>query len=313
MPAKSQPAAPTPGPFVPREERVFLAIGLRLLAMLFLATMFTLVKLADARGVNLFESLFYRQALAMPIVFGWICLTQNARAVRTRHIGKHLSRTGLGLIGMMLNFGSFVLLPLTEATTIGFSMPIFATILSAILLKEATGMHRWAAVLVGFLGVLVMTRPDATHFPVIGVCVALGAALVTACINLLLRDLGRTEGAAVTVFWFTLLSMPPLGFGMLFVAQSHDAATWGILIGLGVSGGIAQLCMTGALRWAPVSTVLPMDYSTILWATAFGWIFWNDWPLATTWLGAALIVSSGLYIAWREHVRLRTSRLALLP
>ncbi len=276
--------------------------------MLFLTIMFALVKLADAHGVRLLESLFYRQALALPVVFSWICFTQGPTAVRTRKIGKHLSRTAVGLTGMVLNFGSFILLPLTEATTIGFSMPIFATILSAFLLKEATGIHRWAAVLVGFAGVLVMVRPDASHFPLIGVCVALGAAVTTACVNLLLRDLGKTESAGATVFWFTLLSLPPLGVAMIFVAQPHDAMTWAILIGLGISGGIAQLCMTGALKWAPVSVVLPMDYSTILWATLFGWLLWNDWPLATTWVGAILIVASGLYIAWREHVRLRRGR-----
>jgi drug/metabolite transporter (DMT)-like permease len=295
-----------------REERPFLAIGLRLTAMLFLTIMFALVKLADAHGVRLLESLFYRQALALPVVFSWICFTQGPAAVRTQRIGKHFSRTAVGLTGMVLNFGSFILLPLTEATTIGFSMPIFATILSAILLREATGIHRWAAVLVGFAGVLVMVRPDASHFPLIGVCVALGAAVTTACVNLLLRDLGKTESAGSTVFWFTLLSMPPLGVAMIFVAQPHDAMTWGILIALGISGGIAQLCMTGALKWAPVSVVLSMDYSTILWATLFGWLLWNDWPLTTTWIGAILIVGSGLYIAWREHVRLRRGRASAL-
>lgn len=293
---------------MPREERPFFAIGLRLLAMLCLATMFALVKVADARGVHLIETLFYRQALALPIVFGWICATQSATAVGTRRIKTHVSRTALGLCGTVLNFGSYILLPLAEATTIGFSMPIFATILSAVILKEATGVHRWAAVLAGFVGVLIMVRPDAGHFPMAGVAVALGAAVLTACISLLLRDLGRTEGAAVTVFWFTLLSMPPLGIAMFLVAQPHDATTWLILIGVGSVGGVAQLCLTGALRWGPVSLVLPMDYSTILWATLFGWLFWGEWPLITTWIGAAFIIASGLYIAWREHVRLRTIR-----
>ncbi|MGK2909066.1 MAG: DMT family transporter [Sphingobium sp.] len=308
MDTNDKPAASPPTPQIDREERPLFAIGLRLLAMLFLATMFMLAKLADARGVHLIETLFYRQGLALPIVFGWIYFTQGASSVRTKRIGAHASRTALGLIGMVFNFGGYLLLPMTEATTIGFSMPIFATILSAIILKEATGFHRWAAVLIGFAGVLVMTRPDANHFPLIGVGVALTAAVLTACISLLLREIGRTEGAAITVFWFTLLSMPPLGVAMLFAAQPHDAVTWGLLLMIGLTGGIAQLCMTGALRWAPVSVVLPMDYSSIIWATIFGWLIWNDWPMTSTWIGAALIIVSGLYIAWREHIRLRTNR-----
>lgn len=296
----------------PREERPFFALGLRLLAMMCLATMFALVKLADEHHVHLAETLFYRQAIALPIVFGWICITQGPRSVRTQRIGTHASRAALGLIGMVLNFGSYILLPLAEATTIGFSMPIFATILSALLLKEVTGFHRWSAVLLGFAGVLIMVRPDANHFPLLGVVVALGAAILTACISLVLRELGRTEGAAVTVFWFTLLSIPPLAIGLFFNAQPHDAVTWLILIGIGCSGGIAQLCMTGALRWGPVSLVLPMDYSTIIWATLLGWFVWNEWPLTTTWIGAAFIVASGLYIAWREHIRLRRDRVIIV-
>jgi drug/metabolite transporter (DMT)-like permease len=180
--------------------------------------------------------------------------------------------------------------------------------LSALLLREATGIHRWSAVILGFAGVLIMVRPDSGHLPVLGLSVALSAAIVTAMISILLRQLGKTEGAAVTVFWFTFLSVPPLAILMIFFAQAHDPQTWGFIALLGVSGGIAQLGMTGALRWAPVSVVLPMDYSMILWATALGWLVWGEWPILTTWIGAILIIASGLYIVWREHVRAREAR-----
>jgi drug/metabolite transporter (DMT)-like permease len=304
-PSTQIPADPLTAPPSAREERPLQAMGLRLLAMVFLSAMFAAVKLANHRGVHVVESLFYRQALALPLVFAWIAATDGPRAIRTRRIGVHASRAALGLTGMVLNFGSYILLPLTEATAIGFTMPIFGTILSALVLRETTGLHRWAAVLLGFVGVMVMVRPDTGHFPMAGVAIALTAAIVTACISLLLRELGRTENAGVIVFWFTFLSVPPLAAAMLFFGRAHDPATWALLLFMGIVGGAAQLCMTGALRWAPVSVVLPMDYSMILWATLIGWVIWDDWPIATTWIGAALIVSSGLYIAWREHVRAR--------
>lgn len=297
-----QPAAPAPSP---RQERPLFAIGLRLLAMFFIAIMFAAAKVADGRGVHLVETLFYRQAIAIPLVILWVGMTGGLGAIRTKRLGAHASRTVLGLTGMVLNFTSYLLLPLAEATTMGFTMPIFATILSAVLLREATGIHRWGAVMLGFAGVLVMVRPDGDHFPMIGVAVALAAALVTACVSIVLRQLGRTEGTGATVFWFTMLSLPPLALAMLFHAQAHDLLSWGLIVLIGVSGGLAQLFMTGALRWAPVSVVLPMDYSTILWATFIGWLLWDDWPLATTWAGAALIVGSGLYIFWRERLRSR--------
>lgn len=276
--------------------------------MIFLAVMFAGVKLASTRGVHLVESLFYRQLFALPLVYAWVVYSDGPRAIRTSRIGIHASRAALGMVGMMLNFGSYILLPLTEATSIGFTMPIFGTILSALILREATGWHRWGAVLLGFAGVLVMVRPDADHFPMAGVAVALSAAILTACISLVLRELGRTERPGVVVFWFTALTIPPLALAMLLFGQAHDLETWGLLLCIGIAGGLAQLFMTGALRWGPVSVVLPMDYSSIIWSTLVGWLVWQEWPRATTWIGAALIVASGLYIAWREHIRARRVR-----
>src|SRR3546814_19555887 len=111
-----------------------------------------------------------------------------------------------------------------------------------------------------------MVRPDAGHFPAVGVAVALSAAFVTACVSLVLRELGRTESAGVIVFWLTLLSLPPLGAAMLFHGQAHDAATWGLMLLIGLSGGIAKICQIADLRSAPISVALPL-YSTSIVAT----------------------------------------------
>ncbi|WP_370310085.1 DMT family transporter [Sphingobium abikonense] len=280
-------------------------MALRLTAVICLSVMFITVRLASERGVHVVESLFYRQALALPVVALWLMSAGGLATVRTKRIGVHASRMAIGLTGMCLNFLSYILLPPAEAATIGFTMPIFGTILSALILREATGWHRWGAVALGFVGVLVMIRPDAGHFPIQGVAVAIAAALVTASVSLVLRELGRTEPAGVVVFWFTTLSMIPLGLAMPFVAKNHDLVTWGLLLMIGLFGGIAQLCLTAALRWGPVSVVLPMDYSAIIWTTLLGVAIGENWPLTTTWIGAALIVASGLYIAWREHLRAR--------
>ena len=288
-----------------RPHRPLFAIALRLTAVICLSVMFITVRLASERGVHVVESLFYRQALALPVVALWLMSAGGLATVRTKRIGVHASRMAIGLTGMCLNFLSYILLPPAEAATIGFTMPIFGTILSALILREATGWHRWGAVALGFVGVLVMIRPDAGHFPIQGVAVAIAAALVTASVSLVLRELGRTEPAGVVVFWFTTLSMIPLGLAMPFVAKNHDLVTWGLLLMIGLFGGIAQLCLTAALRWGPVSVVLPMDYSAIIWTTLLGVAIGENWPLATTWIGAALIVASGLYIAWREHLRAR--------
>jgi len=284
-------------------DRPLFAIGLRLGAMLMLAATYALGKLLVERDVALVEIVFYRQLFALPIVTAWLLMTLGPVFAPRAPLRTHATRTLLGLVGMLLNFGAVALLPLAEATSIGFTMPIFATILSALVLKEKTGLHRWSAVGLGFVGVVIMAHPESANLASPGLAVALAGALLTALVAIVLRDLGRTEAAPVIVFWFTLLSLPPLALLMLWWAKAHDPMTWALILALGCAGGGAQLLMTAALKWGPVSIVIPMDYSQMIWATWAGWLLWASWPAPSTWAGAALIAASGLYIAWREHVR----------
>ena len=115
-----------------RPHRPLFAIGLRLVAVICLAVMFVTGRVADAHGVHLVETLVYRQALALPVVFAWLAMSSGIGAIRTRRISVHATRMVIGLTGMALNFLSYILLPPAEATTIGFTMPIFGTILSAL-------------------------------------------------------------------------------------------------------------------------------------------------------------------------------------
>ncbi|MEQ8310121.1 MAG: DMT family transporter [Sphingopyxis sp.] len=284
-------------------------IALRLLAMISLSLMFVLVKYVDAAGVHIVESLFWRQALVLPFLLAWVMATSGLASLKTQRIGAHARRMAMGLAGMACNFGAMILLPMAEATTISLSVPIFAVIFAALLLGEATGWQRWSAVIVGFIGVLLVLDPI-TGFAGgfggehgVGTIVALSGAIMTALITIAVRDLGRTENAATIVFWFSLLSMIPLGIALPFVITPHDGREWLLLMGLGFLGAVVQMSLTGALRLAPVSVVIPMDYSSLLWSIAAGWWFFGTLPADTTWIGAPLIVASGLFIAWREHRR----------
>lgn len=276
---------------------------MRLLAVLCLSTMSALIKLAEAGGASLVETLFFRQAGALPLVVAWLAIGPGLGSIRTKKIGSHAVRSLVGLIGMIFNFGAVLLLPLAEATTLSFSVPIFATILGALWLRETVGWHRWVAVAIGFCGVLIVAQPSGGHFPLIGSLVGLTGALLVAVVSILLRQLGKTESAGTTVFWFSLLSIPPLLLAYSFDMRAHDAGTWMLLAGIGLIGGAGQLALTAALRLAPVSTVIPMDYSSLIWATLYGWLFFAVLPGSTTWIGAPIIIGSGLYIVWREHVR----------
>jgi drug/metabolite transporter (DMT)-like permease len=284
-------------------DRILTGLALRLFAILCLASMGALVKLAEQHGASLVETLFFRQFIAVGVVVVWLAMGPGVGTIRTNRLWGHTTRTVAGLLSMVCNFGAVLLLPLAEATTFQFTVPIFATLLGALLLGERTGWHRWAAVVAGFAGVLIVAQPGGSHFPLVGALVALGGAFGTSFVSILLRQLGRTESAGTTVFWFSLLSLPPLAVGWMFGLRLHDPLTWGILLAVGITGGIGQIALTAAIRFAPVSTVVTMDYSSLIWSTLYGWLLFGALPTPYTWIGAPVIIASGLYIVWRERRR----------
>ena len=297
----------------PAEQRPLLGVALRLLTAVLLALMFALVKLASTRGVTLVESLFFRQCGSALCAVALVAAGPGFASLRTRRIGAHVGRMALGLAAMALNFLAMILLPLAEATAIGFSVPIFSTVLAAMLLGEPTGKWRWGAVAAGFVGVLLIVQPGRGEVPIEGAAVALVAALLTASVTIVIRRLGATERASTTVFWFAISSLIPLGLLMPWFAGSHDAATWVILGGMALAGGLAQLTLTASLRLAPVGLVMPMDYTSLLWATLLGLLLFAELPTPSTWLGAPIIIGSGLVIVWREHRLARRAALSAVP
>lgn len=287
------------------QDNVARAIGLRLTSVALFATMNVVIKVAEAHGAGLGEILFWRQFGAALLVGAIVGARPGFASLRTQRFGAHVLRCVIGLTAMSLTFWTLLLLPLAEATTIGFSMPIFATVLGALVLHEATGWRRWAAVLAGFIGVLIVTQPGDGHIPPLGILTGLGAAFCTACISILLRTIGKTESGLTTVFWFSSLSLVPLSVVYATSMKAHTPLVWGLLLAVGLLGGVAQIAMTRSLQLGDVSLVVPMDYTALLWATLFGWLVFGTLPVASTWLGAPVIIASGLYIVWREHVRRR--------
>lgn len=284
-----------------QHHRPILALVIRLGAAFVLSVMLVLVKLASESGVHLAEILFWRQLPSVPMIGLWLAMTGGLARLRTARIGKHGLRALYGLVGMALNFGAVTLLPLAEATTINFTTAFWAVILSALILHERVGPWRWAAVVLGFVGVLIITRPGDGHIPLLGALVGLVAAFMIALISIQVRDLARTEEPLSIVFWFSAFSIPVLGLAMPFVGAAHSPYQWGLLAGLAGFGLLGQLLLTAALRYGAVASVIVMDYSALIWATLFGWAVFDLLPPASTWIGAPLIVGAGLIIAWREH------------
>jgi drug/metabolite transporter (DMT)-like permease len=284
----------------PLQNRL-LGIGLRFGAITCFAFMAAAIKLGHQAGISTVELAFYRFGFGLPPLLLWIGVSGNFGAWRTQRPVAHVWRAVVGLGTMLLAFTALAYLPLAESTTIGFAAPLFAVILSALVLKERVGPHRWGAVLLGFLGVLLVMRPGGTELPPLGLALALGAACGVGVVTIVIRQIGSTEHPQTTVLWFTSLSMLTLAALMPFHARAHEPYAWAVLAALGLFGGFGQLFLTASLRFAPVSVVVPFDYAQLLWAVLLGWLIFGDHPPATTWGGAAVIILSGLYTLYREH------------
>ena len=283
-------------------DRPLLALAIRLLGIAGFAVMAALIKLAAERGMHIAEIIFWRQLVTVPIIATWAMMAGGIHLLKSDRPKAHAVRGIYGVVGMICNFGAVILLPLAEATTINFSAPLFAVILSIVLLKEPVGKWRWSAVIAGFAGILIIAQPGDGHIPLEGALVALGGAFMIALISIQIRDLSRTEQPMVIVFWFGVISVVLAAPLQPFVMQAHTASDWLLLLGIGISGTWGQLLITMALRFGKVSSVIVMDYSSIVWATLLGFLIFAAVPPATTFLGAPLIVASGLIIAWRERV-----------
>lgn len=299
---------------MPKNQRPFLALGLRLTATVALATLYMMVKLLHQHGVPLPEIMFWRQALTLPLLGGWLLMRGKLYSLYTKRLRNHAMRTITGTIGMVCLFGAQVLLPLPVATILGFTTPLFAVLLTAIVYKSPPGMLRWLAVALGFAGVLIITAPSGNSTSMAGSVSPLGLAaglcsgFLVAVISLQIRDLTSTETPISVVFYFalfgTLLTLIP----MLLYRTPHSSAVWTEIIAMGVVGTLAQVLLTAALRFGSAASVLVMDYATLIWTTIYGWAIFDQLPPAHTWAGAPLIVAAGMMIALREHRRIKAER-----
>ena len=275
-------------------------IALMVLAVFLFSTMDMLVKLAAERyPIN--EILFARNFFAFGPVLWVVARSGGVAAIRTRNYWGHVLRSLTGMSAMAFFFASYRALPLGEAVALVSAGTIFMTALSVPLLGEHVGPRRWTAVAVGFLGVLVMTRPGFGVFQS-GALLALGGALSYAIAMCAIRRLGRSESNLTIVFHFTLILTLVSGATLPFSFVLPTGADWPLLISIGLIGGCAQFAMTAAFRAAPIGLIAPFDYLALVFATGFGYAVWGDVPDLFLIAGAAIVVASGLYILHREIV-----------
>jgi drug/metabolite transporter (DMT)-like permease len=284
-------------------QRPLLALALRLCSALLLATLLMLVKLAGEAGIALPEIMFWRQAVSVVAITGWLWATGGLGRLRTQRLAIHGRRAAIGMTNMIFNFGAAILLPLSIAAVLGFTAPMFAVVIAALVMRERIGPWRWTAVVLGFIGVVVVAQPwgGGEPIPLLGAAAALTAALLIAVINFQIRDLARSEDPVAITFWFAAFGTPIAACALPFFASAHSAWQWTLLIALGLAGTGGQVLLAASLRHGAVASVIVMDYTTIVWATLYGWAVWDHLPTAATLAGAPLVIAAGAVIAWREH------------
>ncbi|KPQ07738.1 MAG: putative permease, DMT superfamily [Rhodobacteraceae bacterium HLUCCA12] len=245
------------------------------------------------------QILFLRNLLAVPIIAGLIVGVFGLRGLRTDHMRLHAGRGLVMALGAWLYFTGLLHLPLAEATSLVFSAPIFITALSVPLLGEQVGWRRWGAVLLGFVGVLVIVRPGGATFQLASL-LPVGTALFYALFMISARWIDRSERLLTMMLFamlFPMLYAAPLAIASWSPVQMGDA---GMFLATAVLGSLGLALIGHAFRLAPAAIVAPFDYTALIWAAGFGWIIWGDLPGAWTLAGAAIIVASGIIIILRE-------------
>ncbi len=245
------------------------------------------------------QIIFVRNLLALPMIAALVLLFRGRAALGTSYLWAHALRGLLIVAGAYLYFRSLQVLPLAEATALVFSAPMFITALSVPLLGEAVGWRRWGAVILGFVGVLIIVQPGGVAFQP-ATLLAIATALFYALFMIGARWIGREESIWTSMFFIMLF--PMIYTAPLAVAGWVPVATADIplFLAIAVCGSIGITLIGHAFRLAPVAVVAPFDYTALIWATLFGWLIWRDMPGTTTVIGALVIVVSGLIIVLRE-------------
>lgn len=227
--------------------------------------------------------------------------------VRTRRLGVQLTRGVLLLLSTAFFFAALSYLPLAEAAAIGFVAPLLVTLLSIPMLGERVGWRRLTAVAVGFGGVLVILRPGGALFTAAAL-LPLCTAVTYGLYQILTRRIGASENPVASLFYTSLVGAAAMTLVVPFIWVTPDWRHAPMFLALGICGGVGHFLMIRALQLAPVSLIAPFGYSAMIWSLLFGWAIFGQFPDGFSLVGIAIVIASGLYVAYRESVRLRALR-----
>ena len=300
------------------EHKPLVGIAMKIASVSIFLAMSALIKAAG--NVPAGQIVFFRSFFAIfPIVVMLAWQRELGTAFHTKHPMGHVLRAIVGVASMGFGFFGLTRLPLPEAVTLSYAQPLLVVVFSAIFLHETIRIYRWSAVLIGFVGVVIIAWPNLTLFAgdgpgmeteqAIGVIATLVGAAFSAVAMLLVRRLVHTEKTSTIVMWFsvtaTVISLGTIPFGWVWLSFWQFL----FLAGAGICGGIAQIFMTQCYRHAELSTIAPFEYTSMVLAIVVGYFAFSDIPTIYTLVGGLIVVVAGLLIIWRER-RLGLKRVA---
>jgi drug/metabolite transporter (DMT)-like permease len=268
--------------------------------------MATLIKQASPR-YPVGELVFFRSFFALvPVLIWTVWRGEFLTSLTTPRVGRHFIRSLTGAITMFFGFSALAMLPIADATAIGYASPLITVVLAVIFLGEKVRIYRWSAVGIGLVGVLIMISDyvapsGGPERSAIGAIVALIGAFLGAVSTIQVRALVRYEPAATIVIYFSgftsLVALCTLPFGWS-VPNPLDAT---MLVTAGILGGLGQVLMTQSFRHGDASLVAPFDYTSMIWALLVSWLVFHTWPSNVMLVGTAVVIAAGLFVIYREH------------
>lgn len=283
--------------------------ALLMLASTALFTMMSAVVKLVGERIPFFEIMFFRSILALPVVFLIVLRMGGGATLVTQRFPQHVMRAMTGTAAMSCSFFALTVLPLAEQTALTFTTPLFVTLLAIPLLGEKVGIHRFSAVALGFVGIIVIALGKGAFMGpmepwiIFGMIVAVMHGVFSAATTLLVRSLSATERSTTIVLWQSILMTGFTALTLPFVWVTPSGHEWLLLLVIGLVGGVAQVMLTEAYASAQVSSLGAYSYTGILWAVLLGWIFFGEAPGIATFVGSGLIVLAALYIMRREAIR----------
>ena len=278
-------------------RRIFTAISVMLVAGLSSSLLHIGVRHIGP-SVPAIEIVFIRSSITvlctLPVV-----LSAPAIAWRTKRPGLQVLRGIIGVFSMTMWYYALATMPLADAGALSFTTGLFVTFGAALWFKEHVGIRRWSAVVIGFLGALIVMRPGPGMFTWPAVAAVVSSALWAASL-LMAKHLVKFDSTLTVSFYQPLLIAPFAAVAAIPVWVWPEAHVWAILVGMGAVAAVGNYCYIYALRLADASVVMPADYVRLVWMAGWGYLFFSEIPLLTTWFGAVLIIGATFFITLRE-------------